>query len=180
MPTLKVRGETSAPSVFICAHQDDVARVGYASGEYFALVHTPVRNWSKSDEAKQAVESEWKKLDDQKAWLWESVREYDDVRNEALKDGETVHFGDLMRLCFVKNSQLDARMRKYKGRLVFRGDNVRDESGHLAVFSEQGTSASHLSAAKFLDAIGEMPDCDCQDSDAQCACTQTVLGGPKT
>ena len=58
------------------------------------------------------------------------------------------------------------KIHSFKGRVVFRRDNVRGESGHLAVFSEQGTSASHLVAAKFLDAIARMPENDGQDSDA--------------
>ncbi len=41
----------------------------------------------------------------------------------------------------------------YKGRIVFRGDIVKDEKGFLAIFSEQGTSDSLLEAAKMMDAI---------------------------
>ena len=64
-----------------------------------------------------------------------------------------MHFGSLMELCHEKHSELPESQRAYKGRVVFRGDQVRDESGFYAVFSEQGTSASHLAAAKFIDAI---------------------------
>ena len=71
-------------------------------------------------------------------------------------------------------------MREFKGRIVFRGDIVRDESGCFAVFSEQGTSASHLSAAKFLDAIARMLGNDGQDSDAVGAYTQCELKGVET
>ena len=38
----------------------------------------------------------------------------------------------------------------YKGRVVFGGERVKDESGFHAVFSEQGTSASHMAVAKFM------------------------------
>ena len=55
---------------------------------------------------------------------------------------------------------------KYKGRLVFRGDQVRDETGYYAVFSEQGTSASHMAAAKMVDAIGRMLGHKAEDTDA--------------
>ena len=58
-----------------------------------------------------------------------------------------------MDLCHEKHSEQAEAMRRYKGRVVFRGDQVRDEDGFYAVFSEQGTSASHMAAAKFLDAI---------------------------
>ena len=45
----------------------------------------------------------------------------------------------------------------------------------MAVFSEQGTSASHMAAAKFMDAVARMPDCDGEDSDAIGAYTQVAL-----
>ena len=75
----------------------------------------------------------------------------------------------------MKHADLSKDKQKYKGRVVFRGDNVRDESGFFAVYSEQGTSASHQSAAKFLDAIARFPNCSGEDSDAQSAYTQVLL-----
>ena len=81
-----------------------------------------------------------------------------------------------MPLCHLKNSELDKMFWKYKGRVVFRGDIVKDENGYLAVFSEQGTSASHLSAAKMLDALARCDGMDGEDADACSAYTQTSLG----
>ena len=85
-----------------------------------------------------------------------------------------------MQLCHQKHSEAAKAKPEYKGRIVFRGDIVTDESGALAVFSEQGTSASHLSVAKFLDAIARMPDCNGEDSDAVGAYTQCELKGVDT
>ena len=85
-----------------------------------------------------------------------------------------------MRLCLVKHSELEASLRSYNGRVVFRGDNVRDESGFLAVFSEQGTSASRLAAAKFLDALARMPSNDGIDDGATGAYTQAEHAGEET
>ena len=72
---------------------------------------------------------------------------------EARADGREVHFGSLMELCSIKNSQLEKEFWTYKGRIVFRGDVVKDENGQFAVFTEQGASASHMAAAKFMDAV---------------------------
>ena len=80
-----------------------------------------------------------------------------------------------MDLCHLKNSQLAKEYQSYKGRVVFRGVQVKDETGFFAVFSEQGASASHMSAAKFLDAVARMPGNDGQDSDAVGAYTQVSL-----
>ena len=45
---------------------------------------------------------------------------------------------------------------KYKGRVVLRGDIVKDDSGSYAVFTGQGSSASQMTAAKIMDSS---PDC---------------------
>ena len=47
------------------------------------------------------------------------------------------------------------------------------------VFSEQGTSASRMAAAKFLDAISRFDGNDGEESDAMGAYTQSELKGPE-
>ena len=59
--------------------------------------------------------------------------------------------------------------------MVLGGSNVRDEHGVQAVFQEQGTSASHMICAKFLDAIARIPGNAGEDSGAQKAYTQALL-----
>ena len=44
-------------------------------------------------------------------------------------------------LCHLKNSEWEKRFPNYKGRVVVRGDAVKDDSGSNAVFTEQGFSA---------------------------------------
>ena len=60
----------------------------------------------------------------------------------------------------------------YKGRVVFGGNQIKDENGIQAVFAEQGTSASHMICAKFLDAVARLPGYAGEDADAQKAYTQ--------
>ena len=62
--------------------------------------------------------------------------------------GAKVHFASLMDICHLKNAELEAKHQKYKGRVVLRGDIVKDDSGAYAVFTEQGSSASQMTAAK--------------------------------
>ena len=45
---------------------------------------------------------------------------------------------------------------------MLRGDIVKDNSGSYAVFTEQGSSASQMTAAKIMDIISRLPDCDGQ------------------
>ena len=46
-----------------------------------------------------------------------------------------------------------AKHQQYKGRVVLRGDIVKDDSGSYAVFTEQGSSASQMTAATTKDII---------------------------
>ena len=62
-----------------------------------------------------------------------------------------------------------------KGRVVLCGDIVKDNSGSYAVFTEQGSSASQMIAAKIMDIISRLPGCDGQAADAVSAYTQVKM-----
>ena len=81
---------------------------------------------------------------------------------EPRKEGKTVHFASLLDICHLKNSELEPKVQKYKGRVVLRGDIVKDDSVSYAVFTEQGSSASQMTAAKIMDIISRLPGCDGQ------------------
>ena len=55
---------------------------------------------------------------------------------------------------------------------MLRGDIVKDDSGAYALFTDQGSSASQMTAAKVMDVIARLPDCDGQAADALCAYTR--------
>ena len=65
-----------------------------------------------------------------------------------------------------------AKHQEYKGRVVFRDDIVKDDSGSYEVFTEQGSSASQMTAAKVMDIISRLPGCAGQAADAVSAYTQ--------
>ena len=71
-----------------------------------------------------------------------------------------------MDICHLKNAELEAKQQKYKGRVVLRGDIVKDNSGSYAVITEQGSSASQMTAAKIMDIISRLPGCAGQAADA--------------
>ena len=62
---------------------------------------------------------------------------------------------------------------------MLRDDIVKDESGACAVFTEQGSSASQMTAAKEMDVIASLPDMDKQLTPYQHTldggCSQTAL-----
>ena len=94
---------------------------------------------------------------------------------EARKTGRKVHFASLMDLCHLKNSELEPQFQKYKGRVVLRRDIVKDASGSCAVFTEQGSSASLLTAAKVMDNISRLSGCAGQAADAVSAYTKVRM-----
>ena len=97
------------------------------------------------------------------------------MTEEARTSGATVHFASLMDICHLKNAELEAKHQKYKGRVVLRGDIVKDNSGSYAVFTEQGSSASQMTAAKIMDIIPRLLGCDGQAADAVSAYTQVKM-----
>ena len=125
--------------------------------------------------AKAAVDKEWEKLEKISAWNLTKVKSKKQVIEEARTSGATVHFASLMDICHLKNAELEAKHQKYKGRVVLRGDIVKDDSGSYAVFTEQGSSASPMTAAKVMGIISRLPGCAGQTADAVSPYTQVKM-----
>ena len=70
---------------------------------------------------------------------------------------------------------MDNEFQKYQGRVELRGDAVKDESGSHAVFSEKGSSGSHMTAAGVLDAISRPSGCGGEASDGVSAYTRVKM-----
>ena len=92
---------------------------------------------------------------------------------EARTSGAKGHYSSLVDICHLKNAELEAKDQKYKGRVVLRGDIVKDDTGSYAVFTEQGSSSSQMTAAKVMDIISRLPVCAGQAVDAVSACTRS-------
>ena len=125
--------------------------------------------------AKAAVDKEWVKLEKIPSWDLTKVRNKSEVIEEARTKGAKVHFASLMDICHLKNAELETKHQKYVGRVVLRSDIVKDDSGFYAVFTEQGSSASQMTAAKIVDIISRLPGCAGQAADAVSAKTQVKI-----
>ena len=126
--------------------------------------------------AKAAADKEWEKLQKISAWNLTKVKSKKEVIGEARTSGATVHFASLMDICHLKNAELEAKHQKYKGRVVLRGDIVKDDSGSYAAFTETRIfSISNETAAKIMDIISRLPGCDGQAADAVSAHTQVKM-----
>ena len=126
------------------------------------------------------MDKECEKLEKIPAWNLNKVRSKSEVIDEARTKGAKVHFASLMDICHLKNAELETKHQKYKGRVVLRGDIVKDDSGSCAVFTEQGSSASQMTAVKVMDIISRLPGCAGQTADAVSACTLVkMVDAPK-
>ena len=146
-------------------HEDHIAGKGEISLQHYNLVHNfiPMPQAMKIPAAKAEVDKEWEKLDKIPAWDLTKVRSKSDVIDEARTKGAKVHFVSLTDICHLKNAEFEAKHQKYKGRVVLRGDIVKDDSGSHAVFTEHG---SQMTAAKDMDIISRLPGCSGQAADA--------------
>ena len=160
-------------------HEDHIAGQGDNSLQHFNLFHKfiPMPQAMKIPAANAAVDKEWEKLEKISAWDLIKVRSKSEVIDEARTKGAKVHFASLMDICHLKNAELEAKHQKYEGRVVLRGDIVKDDSGPYAVFTEQRSSASQMTAAKIMDIISRLPGCDGQAADAVSAYTQVKMKG---
>ena len=109
------------------------------------------------------------------AWNLTKVRSKKEVIDEARTKGAKVHFASLMDTCHFKNAELETRHQKYKRRVVLRGDIAKNDSGSYAVITEQGSSASQMTAAKVMDIISRLPGCTGQAADAVSPYTQVKM-----
>ena len=146
-----------------------------------ALVARPVgqKEINNTPAAQAALDKEWNNLTSKGAWDYSTVREWDDVSREAIKNKTKVHVGKIFEICVEKGSELPQGdpMRKFKGRTVFQGNNVKDEAADVALFAELGSSPANMEAGKALDAYGSMPGNRTSQGDGKQAYTQALMQG---
>ena len=110
-------------------------------------------------------------------WDETKVVEYDDVIKRCRLQRVAATFARIAELCTEKNSELPRAhpSRKFKGRAVYLGHNVRNQRFEWAVFQELGSNPPSMEAAKFLDAISCAKGYVCKAGDATSAYTQAYL-----
>ncbi|CAE7218058.1 unnamed protein product [Symbiodinium sp. KB8] len=130
--------------------------------------------------AMEAFMKEWKGLWEQEVFDFSQTREYDDVVNEAKRKGQKVHMARVHGLIYEKNYQLkeDDPARKFKGRGVLLGDQVKDQNMEAALFQDLGNSPATFDASRWADYYGCLPGNDVQMADAIQAYIQALYGHP--
>ena len=174
-------------------HQGKIPKIPFP---FPACVARPVdrKERNATPDALEAINKEWARLrsieHDTGVGCWDEskVREWREVRHEALKAGRKIHVGRIFDICVEKGSEMDKFLpdgtrnpdRKFKGRAVFQGNNVHDENFEVAMFQELSSSPATMEASKSADMYGLLQGHCCEQADAESAYTQCKLGGVKT
>ena len=151
----------------------EITLLGRVSLSYFNLVHKSILTLQamKIPDAEAAVDrvGTARKIAGMADY---QSQEQKGVIQVAQKEGRTIHFAELMDICHLKNSELEPKFQKYKGRAVLGGDIVKKDSGYHAVFTEQGSSASQMTAGKVMKVFARLPGSTGQAADAVSAHTK--------
>jgi hypothetical protein len=136
---------------------------------------------SSTPAASQSLQDEAEKLVSKGAWDPKGVREWDHVAGEARKLGAKAHVGRIFGIVVEKHPELPLGHpdRKFKGRLVFQANEVRDENARYAIFAELSSNPATLEASKNVDAYGLFPGNSLQKADGEQAYIQAPFGGIK-
>jgi len=149
---------------------------------FSACVARPVTKTevARTPAAQAALQKEWDRLRAAGCWNESVVREWSHVAAEARDSGQSAHMGRIFAICVEKGSELAPGdpARKFKGRVVFQGNNVRDQNWDAAMFQELGSAPASMQASKTADAYGLCAGHSLQQADAVQAYIQAKLTGP--
>lgn len=149
-----------------------------------ACVARPVskKEVASNPKALEAVLKEWTKLREAGVWDETRVTEWSEVAAKARTAGVKAHVGRIFEICVEKGAELPAGDpgRKFKGRVVFQGNLVKDEAWQTALFQDLSSSPATMCAAKGADAYGLLEGHTIQQADAEQAYIQSKLGGEQT
>ena len=146
-----------------------------------ALVARPVgrKEMLNDPEALESMMKEWKGQWSAGVYDFKVVREYDDVLKEASNKGEEIHMARVHGICVEKHSELpkEDKRRKFKGRGVLLGNQVKNQNLEAAFFQDLGNSPASFESSRWADMFGCLPGHNVQLADAIQAYIQAPLSG---
>ena len=136
------------------------------------------KEYENNPEAMNAMTDEVRGLEKLGVWNLATVRSRKDVEREArISKTKKIHVARIFGICVLKGSELPVghKLRKYKGRYVFQGNQVTDENREVALFNELSSSPATLEGAKAVDVFGLQVGYVIQQADARKAYTQADM-----
>ena len=155
-------------------HEDHIAGEGDNSLQPYNLVHKfiTVPQAMKIPAAKAAVDKEWEKWRNFRRGTWRKSEVRKKWSKKQERRAQKFIFHHWWTYVIWKMLNWRQSTKNTKGRVVLGGDIVKDNSGSYAVFTEQGSSASPMTAAKIMVIISRLPGCAGQATDAIPASSQ--------
>ena len=138
----------------------------------FAGIHLLLdrKDWNKHDGWREAIDKELHGILENGTWNYKEVV----AKDELLSRKEPMHIGRLMTILSVKHWETP-ELRKLKARIVFRGDDIRDQDNNLAVLQEAKVNPTGLAGINANLAYGCFPNHSTSQSDVVRAYIQSVL-----
>ena len=142
----------------------------------FSAIHQLIdrREWIKDPAAVAEAKREAEGLMAEGTWDYKVVIPRNELVMKARSSGEKIHIGQLMTIMSWKHAE-NAALRKLKARIVFRGDNVRDECGEYAVFQEIRVTPTGISGVNLNLMYGSLKGHHTSQSDVVKAYVQSWL-----
>ena len=133
-----------------------------------------------NEDARKAMRKEWLGQHAEGVYATDDIREYDDLVRDAKRKGEEVHMARIHGICVEKNYQLPKGHpnRKFKGRGVLLGNQVKNQFWEAAFFQDLGNSPASFEASRWADFYGCLKGNDIKMADAIQAYIQAKLTGP--
>ena len=181
----KVNHFVSSIPCMPCVHQDLEHREKFGQSDvrfgklFNAMVSRPVgrKEMMEDPDAKASMRNEWLGQHKQGVYDFSIVREYDEVVADAKREGKEVHMARVHGICVEKNYQLPKGSpgRKFKGRGVLLGNQVKNQHWEAAFFQDLGNSPATFEASRWADFYGCIPGHNVKLADAIQAYIQARL-----
>ena len=132
--------------------------------------------------AMDAYWKEWHNLEGKQVFRYETLAEWDTVSRNARVAGKEIHFGYLFGFMVEKGAEFPAgdSRRKFKYRIVFRGNDVKDQNWDVALFQEMASTPTTLEASRYSDLLSTFEGNSMEGRDVEQAYLQAALEGPDT
>ena len=104
------------------------------------------KEWQNDPEALKAIQQEAQGLRNNETWDDSTACDPSELKAQARALGIDIKIAELLTLCGIKHAELDVSQRKYKGRIVYRGDKVLTQDGDVVFFNEVSTTPTTLTA----------------------------------
>ena len=149
----------------------------YKSIPALVTLNLPKSTWLNDPRGVEAVKKEAEGLRKNGTWDDNTVQLVLTLKTDARKKGVQIKLAELVTLCGIKHHELSPKHWKWKGRICYRGDTVRDGWNYILMFEESATTPTSLIALNIALWFASLPGHSASCADAVQAFVQSMLDG---